>query len=144
MLHRYKLLFLTTPLLAAAISCAPPNTQNSYERDKPTYQANVVKDKRVETDVNLAARCEVLRVTQTTVQGDMMKIQVEIVNNDSGANDFDYRFEWFDGDGMQVDSPGSTWNTQHFGPQESKMLQSIAPTPQCKDFRLKIQQNQRG
>jgi uncharacterized protein YcfL len=144
MLRRYTLLLLIIPLLAAAVSCTPPNTQNSYERDKPTYQANVVKDQRIETDANLAARCQVLRVTQATVQGDMMKIQVEILNNDSVANDFDYRFEWFDGAGMQVDSPGSTWNTQHFGPQEVKGLQSIAPTPQCKDFRLKIQQNQRG
>ena len=142
MIRRYAIILACAPLLAAA-GCTP-STQNSYERDKPTYQESVIKDKRIETDAALAARARVLKITQATVQENMMMIQVRILNDDTSANDFDYRFEWFDDTGMQVDSPGSTWNTQHFGPQEVKTLQSIAPTPRCKDFRLKIQQNQRG
>ena len=138
------LTLLTAPLLGISLNCTPPSTQNSYERNSPTYQENVVKDKRVETDAYLADKMKVLKVTQTTVQEDMLKIQVQILNDDTWDGDVDYKFEWMDDTGMTVDSPVSSWNTAHFGPKEMKSLQSVAPSPKCKDFRLKLQQNQKN
>jgi uncharacterized protein YcfL len=139
----------TIPILALSLSlaaiagCTGP-TVNTVERDKPTYQADVVKDRRIITDPDLAAKTEILAVRKATVQEDMLKIDVEIRNTTDDPADIDYKFEWFDDQGMPVDSPTSTWTSRRIQPRETISVDQIAPTPLCKDFRLKLQQSIRG
>jgi uncharacterized protein YcfL len=142
MKKRIKNHFLWLSLLA--VGCAAPSTQNNYERDKPTYQASNIKDKRVETDAFLAQKFKVLEIRQTTVQGDLMKVNVLVLNDDDWAGNVIYKFEWLDDQGMAVDTSSSAWVSQNFGARETLPLVSIAPNGRCKDFHLKMQQDLRN
>jgi uncharacterized protein YcfL len=51
---------------------------------------------------------------------------------------FNYRFEWFDANGMQVNNVISAVIPDQIEGKESKMISSIAPSPSCKDFRVKF------
>src|SRR5947209_5580090 len=98
MMQRTKTLLGATTALAAALAlaggCKP--SVNTVERETPTYDANVVKDKRIETDNFLADKAKVLQVRQATVQDNLLKVDVEIMNDNAWSGDFDYKFEWFD------------------------------------------------
>jgi uncharacterized protein YcfL len=142
MMLRTKYLTLSAAALAAALALAGGcKSVNTVEREKPTYEANVVNDKRIETDGFLANKAKVLQVRQATVQDNLLKVDVEILNDDPWSGDFDYKFEWFDDQGMPVDSPTSTWYTKHVQARETVSLDEIAPNPRCKDFRLKLQRS---
>jgi len=139
-----KNVILAAGLLAlGAIGCTP-NTQNTIGRDKPVYQANIIKDKRIETDPILSNQVQLVEIRKSIVQDDLLKIDVELVNGDVNPADFEYKFEWFDETGAPVDSPMSSYTSQHIEPAENISLVSIAPNGRCKDFRLKLQRSQRN
>ena len=145
MKHHLKRQILTLSLgvIGLGIIGCTPNTQNTVGRDKPTYNATIIRDKRIETDPILANQVHVVEIRQTTVQDDLMKVDVELVNGDSNPADFSYKFEWFDDTGAPVDAPASSYTSQHIEPAENLSLVSIAPNGRCKDFRLKLQRSQR-
>ncbi len=118
-------------------------SENTYENDKTSFHAQVIKGHRIETDGFLAEKAKVLEIREGVAQGDLMKIDVEILNDNLWEGNIDYKFEWFDEQGMIVESPTSAWVTQHLGAKEKMSLISVAPTPTCKDFRLKLQRNLR-
>ncbi|HSV13108.1 MAG TPA: YcfL family protein [Tepidisphaeraceae bacterium] len=144
MMRRTNGLRLSTAALAAALAVAGGcKTENTYERDKPTYEANVININKVETDPFLKDKAHVLEVRQADANG-LLKVDVELVSDRLWSGSFDYKFEWFDDQGMPVDSPMSSWTTRQVQPQERFSIDAIAPTPKCKDFRLKLQRSIRG
>lgn len=145
MIRKHTIVFLLPAALALSTGCGGPGPSvNTVERDQPTYQADVVKDRRVETDPSLQAVASILQVRQTTVQDDLLKVDVEVLNTDTSPADIDYKFEWIDDQGMPVDSPTSTWLGKHLQAKETVSLVQIAPNPRCKDFRLKLQRSLRN
>jgi uncharacterized protein YcfL len=126
--------------LAGAVWVVGCKSVNTVERKTPTYDANVIEDKRVETDNFLSDKAKILQVRQADVNG-LLKIDVEILNDKAWSGNFDYKFEWFDDVGMPVDSPTSVWTTAHVQPRETISVDAIAPNPKCKDFRLKLQRS---
>jgi uncharacterized protein YcfL len=140
----HKNVIFAASLLSLGLIGCTPNTQNTVGRDKPVFQAADIKDKRVETDPILANQVHVTEIRQSFVQDDLMKIDVELINGDSNPADFEYKFEWFDETGAPVDSPTSSYTSQHIEPAENISLVSVAPNGRCKDFRLKLQRSQRN
>src|SRR5438105_2172174 len=104
MKKRIGILLLTT----AGIGVVGCKTENTYEREKPTYQANSIKTNKVETDPFLADKAHVLDIRTAIVQSDLLKVDVELVSDRLWAGNFDYKFEWFDDQGMPVESLMST------------------------------------
>ena len=49
--------------------------------------------------------------------------------------------DWYDPQGMLIDTPLSTWQSQTIEGRETVTLSAIAPTPTAKDFKLKLQQS---
>ena len=132
-MHRIK---LAIPLLALAIvGC---RTQETVE---PAYRVVVLPDRRVTVDSSLTENLTILQVRQAIVQGDLLKVDVEVQSARQWGGDLDYAFEWFDGQGMPFDTPLSAWITRDIGPGETLSLVAVAPNPQIKDFRLKIRQS---
>ena len=138
------LLLLLPAALAATVSCGPGPSVNTVQRDQPTYQADVVKDRHVVTDPDLYNVATVLEVRQTTVQDDLLKVDVELENSSSSPADIDYKFEWQDGQGMPMEGPTSVWMSKHLQARETVSLVQTAPNPQCKDFRIKLQRSLRN
>lgn len=137
---------LTLTTLSAAlvagglIGCRSVNTTT---RAQPTYQADSIKTKNVITDGYARDYAKVLDVRQATVPGGIMKVQVEVRNDNLRPGNLDYQFEWFDENGMIVSTPSSAWQSFQIMKGETRSLTSIAPNERAKDFRLKIERRRR-
>ncbi len=76
-------------------------------------------------------------------QGDVIRINVEVFNSSSEAQNFQYRVRWVNADGFQIwdDEP---WKTEIIYGKERRMITAIAPTPKAADFRFVITRAKRG
>jgi len=70
--------------------------------------------------------------------GGLLKAQVELENRTRSLQRFLYRFEWFDANGMQVNNIISASVPEQIEGKESKFIYSVAPNPNCRDFRVKF------
>jgi uncharacterized protein YcfL len=131
LLQRLGLLALLTLLSACRTS------MNTVERADPAGQRQMVNNQRVLTDASLNRKVSIVGVNEALTPGGLLRVQVELVNRTSSYQRFNYRFEWFDANGMQVGGTSAMESAQIEG-QESKYLTRVAPTPTCKDFRLKL------
>lgn len=113
---------------------------NTVERAQPLATPNYVDDKRVITDTSLAATVKVVSVNQSVVSGDLLKIQVMVTNTRSSARSFNYKFEWYDQDGMLVQTPTSVWKSMRIQPKETNAISAVGPNPRAVDFVLKLQE----
>ncbi|MEX0777958.1 MAG: YcfL family protein [Phycisphaeraceae bacterium] len=124
-----------------AVGCS---TVNTTERAETVGQANVIRDRRVITDSALHDYARVVQVNTSDLPGDILKVQVLLQNDTSFEQRIIYKFEWYDLTGMLVDTPLSTWRNLTLQGKESRNIVGVAPTPQAKDFKLKLQESERN
>lgn len=140
---RMSLTALAAVLLAAA-GCH--NSVNSVENAEKAAVPAAVADRRVVTDGFLRDRLKITDVAAAETEGGMLRVQVTAVNDRTGlfgsgdAYAVDYKFTWFDHDGIQVDSSVTTWQTRRVKPGETIHFRSSAPSPRCRDFRLELKE----
>jgi uncharacterized protein YcfL len=123
---------------AAILVLAGCSTVNTVENADKAGQRNMITDQRVITDIGLNRKVAVVGVNTAMTPGGLLKVQVELENHTHSLQRFLYHFEWFDADGMQVNNILSATVPEQIEGQESKMIYSIAPTPACRDFRVKF------
>lgn len=113
-------------------------TVNSVENAQKEGQRQMVTDQRVITDASLSKKVAIVGVNSAMTSGGLLKVQVEVENHTRSRQAFLYRFEWFDANGMQVNNIISVSIPEQIEGRESKFIYSIAPTPSCRDFRVKF------
>ena len=135
-------LALACVLLGAATisSCASVNT---VERETPIGTRHVITDKRVITDESLGNKVSIVGVNDATTPGGFLQIQIEVLNESRSMQDFNYRIEWFDMNGMALNTPSSVWIPRQIEGKETLTITAVAPTPTAKDFRVKFLENVR-
>lgn len=121
--------------LFALVGCA---TVNTAERAQPVGRRQMVDDKRIITDAGLERRVRILGISESSGPGGLLKVQVEVHNSTRSLQRFNYKFEWFDGDGNLISTPTSAFLPREIEGKESLFLSATAPTPQAHDFRLKL------
>lgn len=133
---------LACALLGAATisSCASVNT---VERETPIGTRHVITDKRVITDESLGNKVSIVGVNDATTPGGFLQIQIEVLNESRSMQDFNYRIEWFDMNGMALNTPSSVWIPRQIEGKETLTITAVAPTPTAKDFRVKFLENVR-
>lgn len=114
------------------------NPMNSVENAQKEGQRTMVADQRVVNDIGLSRSVSVVGVNTGMTPGGVLKVQVELLNRTKSFHRFTYRFEWFDQNGMQLNNVLSAAIADQIEGGESKFISAIAPTPACKDFRLKL------
>ncbi len=112
-------------------------TVNTIQRD-PSAQRQLVTDKRIITDSGLAKRVAVVEISEAPTPGGHLQVQIEVVNRTRSMQHFSYQFQWFDFNGMQVSPTTAALLSATIEGGESIFLSSVAPTPLCKDFRIKF------
>ncbi|HXF11263.1 MAG TPA: YcfL family protein [Desulfuromonadaceae bacterium] len=122
-------------LVAGLTGCT---TVNSVENANKEGQRNMVSDMRAVTDHSLSKHVAIVGVNTALTPGGLLKVQVELQNRTRSLQRFIYRFEWFDANGMQVNSIVSAPAPDQIEGRENKMISAVAPTPNCKDFRVKF------
>ena len=98
----------------------------------------MVTDQRAVTDASLNRKVSIVGVNTALTPGGLLRVQVELQNRTRSLQRFMYRFEWFDANGMQVNNVISAQLPDQIEGKENKMISSIAPNPNCRDFRVKF------
>lgn len=119
---------LTVPLAA----CKSVNTvaTNNPRRTNVDYS-------RIDMNPGLKNDVRVEGVLARDVNG-LLQGQVTLLNRSSSAKDLQTRFEWFSGDGMQVDESSTVWNTYTLQGGEMRSITGTAGSARAKDFRFAI------
>lgn len=115
-------------------------TVNSAQRTVPQAQKSNVDITKVVTDHSLKRKVQIVGMNESTVSGNMLKIQVALQNRTNSYQEFYYSFDWFDVDGMLVSSPTGGWRPSGIQARESKSISAVAPTPDTVDFMLKLKE----
>jgi uncharacterized protein YcfL len=125
-------------LLLSLVFIAGCQTVNTVERAEPRAEKVIVDDRRINTDETLKQRAAVVQLNEATVGNGLLKIQVELLNRTDARQLVNYRFDWIDNAGMQVDTSLSNWKAVSLAGKESKLISAVAPTPDAVDFRLSL------
>jgi len=133
---------ITTVLVCAAAGIillqTACSTVNTIEPAQPVAQRQMLSDKRVITDTGLYGRVRPIGINVATVSTGFLKIQLEVQNLSSSAQAFAYRVEWFDANGMIVETPLSIWIDRRIQGGETLSITALAPNVTAKDFRIKM------
>lgn len=113
-------------------------TVNTVANVQKSGQREMMADQRVITDSSLNRKVSIIGVNTSMTPSGLLKAQVELQNRTRSLQRFSYHFEWFDANGMQVNNVISALKTDEIEGKESKFIFSIAPNPNCRDFRVKF------
>lgn len=119
------------------------STINTVERATPVGTKQMIADKRIITDSTLNKKVRIISLNESTTTGGFLQVQVEVLNQKNSMQSFNYRFEWFDMNGMLLNTPTSVWIPRQIEGQETLTITAVAPTTTAKDFRVKFIENVR-
>lgn len=77
---------------------------------------------------------------KSALAGDIMRAQATLRSKDKGTLPFQYRFDWYDAGGLEINSGAGSWKPLILYGRESKTIQAVAPDPRAKEFKLKIRE----
>ncbi|MBR7103613.1 MAG: YcfL family protein [Lentisphaeria bacterium] len=148
-----KRLFITALAAGAALFCGCQNTVNTVENAEKNMTPNTIKETRFVTDGFLRDRLALKNVTTARNAGGFLRVQLEVVNMRTGVfaqawsgmtgenpYQIQYKFDWFDQDGMQVQTVLSNWRNATVIPGETLYLQGVAPSVKCADFKISLKE----
>lgn len=121
-------------LAFVAAGCA---TVNTVEPANPVGKADKVPDKRIITNDTLNAIAYVVEVDRAKTPGGLEQVQVQLQNMKSGVKNVNYRFTWFDANGMALDTDPVMKSLSLEG-GEFRVIQDVATSPTAVDWKLSI------
>jgi len=130
---------LASAILLAVTGCK--SSMNSVENAQKTGQRQMVADQRAVTDKKLANKVSIVGVNSTMTPGGFLQVQIELLNNTRSPQNFSYQFEWFDANGMLLTALAPAEIPDVIQGGEDKFISTVAPTPACRDFRVKFIRN---
>lgn len=68
--------------------------------------------------------------------GDMLLAQVTMHSKAGDTINLQYKFEWFDNDGLALNAASATWKPLLIYGKESKTIQGLAPDPRGREYKL--------
>ncbi len=148
-----KYCLLPALALLALVLPGCQDSVNAVEAENKTMTVNTISDTRYVTDSFLRDRLRLTGVNVSETPEGLMRAQLTAVNVRTGVlaqawssltNDnpykVQYKFTWFDLNGMEVPSIVSTWHDRQIIPGETVQFQSVAPRKDCKDFRIELKE----
>jgi uncharacterized protein YcfL len=75
---------------------------------------------------------------QHSYAGDLLKAQVTMVSKYSKTLNIQYKFAWFNDQGIEINPDGSPWTPLLIYGNETKSVQGVAPNPSAKEFKIQI------
>jgi len=130
-------------MMAAMLGCAGCSTTAGLEaggkkswnqEGAPELSKNVVIN-----NSSLASDLEIVDM-KNSMAGNMMKAQVSLRSRDRDTVSIQYRFDWFDAQGMEINANTGAWKPLIIYGRESRTIQGVAPDPRAHEFKLKIRE----
>ncbi len=85
----------------------------------------------------LAKGIQVVDLRQTFA-GDILQAQVSVVSKSSRTQNFQYKFQWYNAQGIEVEADRFPWTPVVLSGMDSKSLSAVAPNPTVREFRVNI------
>ncbi len=123
---------LASHAVAALLLSLGCNTTNTYTSNGNGGYTSVV------TNGWLAYKATVDNVREGKLDDGTMKVQIDVRSDQLNPQRFNYLFEWYDAQGMKIDSATATWQNRFIKPQETITLGAVAPTRTCSRWVLKL------
>jgi uncharacterized protein YcfL len=77
---------------------------------------------------------------KSAMAGDIMRAQATLRSKDRDTLPFQYRFDWYDASGIEINAGAGSWKPLVLYGRESKTIQAVAPDPRAKEFKLKLRE----
>jgi len=77
---------------------------------------------------------------KSAMAGNIMRVQATLRSKSRDTLPFQYRFDWYDAAGLEINSGAGSWKPLILYGRESKTVQGVAPDPRAKEFKLKIRE----
>jgi uncharacterized protein YcfL len=139
MTGRIKTLAIISLLaLVAASGCS--TTAGVEAVGKTTWNdegARELSKKIIYNSSSLAGDLQVIDM-QSVQAGNLMRAQATLKSKDRDTLSFQYKFEWYDAGGIEINSGAGAWKPLLLTGRETKTIQSVAPDPRAKEFKLKV------
>lgn len=149
----YWLLGMVCGLLLLAIGSGCQSSVNTVENQEKNMTPNIITDRRFVTDGFLRDRLKLTQLAASDTPEGLLRVQLTAVNVRTGVfsqlwssmtsdNPYkiQYKFSWFDKNGMAFDTILSTWYDLTVIPGETVHIQSVAPNKDCKDFLINLKE----
>ena len=124
-------------MLGILTGCATSGIEGNASAVKMTDGGTQLSKYVIVNNPKLARSIQIVNLQQSYV-GDLLKAQVSLVSKNSKTLNFQYKFAWFDGQGVEINLEGSPWTPLVFYGFETKSLQAVAPNPSAREFKIKI------
>lgn len=79
---------------------------------------------------------------RTSIVNERLLAQVRVTNKDTDTKNLQYRFNWYNEQGLEVDNGRSPWRQFVINGGDSVTLQGVALDPNATDFRVSIREIQ--
>ena len=155
-MNRMSHCIIAPVLLGAMLTLAGcQDTVNTATNTEQSMQPENVLYKYVTTDSFCRDRLKVVRIDRAETPSGLLQVQVTVRSErygfwselwswitDENPYHISYKFNWLDHQGMAVKTVSGVWLPEIFIPGETKYLQAVAPTPQCKDFVVSFKESE--
>jgi uncharacterized protein YcfL len=134
---------LPATLLVAALCAGGCSTTAGIEaRGTRTYNEDGAPglDKQVVINNSGLARDIAVTDLKGVTVGNLLKAQASLRSKDRDTVPIQYKFDWFDAEGMELAAGGSAWKPLLVHGRETKTIQGVAPDPRAREFKLKIRE----
>lgn len=138
-LHRLSSISMGLALtFLTALGCSHNPVLSTGKMDPDDLGENPIL-RKVDFKGDLAKKIKIAEVKQSTVTQNLLTIQVGLQNLTDKELNLNYKVEWLDGDGMIVKDSSLVWKPLLIRGGDTVGIQSVATTPNARNFNLKIQ-----
>jgi uncharacterized protein YcfL len=137
-IYRPFFLLAAVALLGGAGCATQVGTVEPLDRRAPS---DVVFESVRFGDASLARGVLIEGSNQSVVSGNLKRAQVVLSNSRPRPQNLAYRFEWYDSDGMIIESVTSVWKPLRLLGAQRTALTDVAPHARAVDFILQIKRS---
>ena len=130
-------------LSVSCVKTTPPPSYtpmvNTIENANPSANIQRVNDERCYMDPMFGQILACTEIRESQTNDKYKRIQIFLKNFSSVTAACNYRFCWYDENGVEVASPDNEmWKHLKVLPGDGATLTSIAPSRKCTDFKIRI------
>ncbi len=89
---------------------------------------------------SLNGRIEIVDL-KSALAGDLMSAQVLLRSKKSSELPLQYRFAWYDQQGMELSGNPAAWNPLIIYAGELRTVRGVAPDPRAREFKLRLRES---